>query len=68
MISAGPLRRLLIEREITPSLLADASGLPLSTVKNFIADNGITIDNINKLCKALNVQPKDLIKYYEKEF
>lgn len=68
MISAGPFRRLMVERGLTNKLVADACGLPENVIQNFKEDRGLTYRNLNLLCKVLNVQPKDLIRYYEKEF
>lgn len=67
MISAAPLRRMMVERDMTWELLSQATGLSYNTLRNI--NNGACINNKNLdiLCKVLQCQPKDLIRYTEEE-
>jgi DNA-binding Xre family transcriptional regulator len=63
MINADPLKALMIDRNITPEFLAQASGLTIHTLMSILRGKSITPSNIDALCRVLNCQPCDIIEY-----
>lgn len=63
MINADPLKALMIDRNITPEFLAQASGLTIHTLLCILRGKSITPANIDALCRILNCQPCDIIEY-----
>lgn len=63
MISTAPLRRLMIERDISLEFLAMTSGINIETLKKLEIGKSVTPSNLNVLCKVLDCNPEDLIEY-----
>lgn len=59
------LQDVLNKKNLTPKDLVEMAGLPRQTVRGLLGRDQarITTDTLNKLCKALDVLPGDLIKY-----
>lgn len=63
MISAAPLRRMMVERDITWELLSMATGISMEILMQINNGNSITPYNIDILCKTFNCNPEDIIRY-----
>lgn len=59
------LSRILGERRIKMSELAESAGVAKNTVLTLYHEKakGITFDVLEKICSALNCQPGDLMEY-----
>ena len=60
------LRKLLQDNSVTPYRLAKLSGLTLKTVYKLVRASGrfdrIAADTLDRLCRALNCEPGDLLE------
>lgn len=63
MISFKPLLKLLIDRDIKKTELIQLANISNATVAKFSNDDDVSLKVINKVCKALNCQPGDLMEY-----
>lgn len=63
MISTAPLRRLLVERDISWDMLSMISNIPIETLMQMNRGKSVTPSNLNILCKVLDCSPEDLIEY-----
>lgn len=65
MISYKPLLKLMIDRDISKTALMNSAKLSTATMAKLNTNEFVALNVIDKLCKALNVQPSDLIEYIE---
>lgn len=63
MISASPLRQLLIEKDLDVPLLIKATGLSNITLLNLLKKGKASCKTIDVLCRALKCQPCDIIEF-----
>ncbi len=63
MISYKPLLKLLIDRDIKKGELIEDANISWSTMSKINKNEKISLDVIDRLCAALNVQPGQLIEY-----
>ncbi len=63
MISYKPFRKLLIDRNIQKKTITEMTGISAATLAKMNTNEYISLEVIDKLCKALNCQPGDLIEY-----
>ena len=66
MISYKPLWKTMKDREITTYTLIYKLGFSAYTITNLKRNKSITMHTMEKLCKALNCTPNDIIRF-EKE-
>lgn len=67
MISYKPFRKLLIDRELKKKDIIAMTGISNGTMAKMNTNGYVSLEVIDKLCKALNCQPADLIEYVEDE-
>lgn len=63
MISYKPFLKLLIDRGIKKKEIMEMTGISRGTLARMNTNEYISLEVIDKLCKALNCQPGDLIEY-----
>jgi putative transcriptional regulator len=63
MISGAPLRRLLVEKDMTLTLLSQVTGIEERTLSLITNGRSITKSNLDKICSTLQCQPCDVIEY-----
>ncbi len=63
MISYKPLLKLMIDKDIRKKDLVDQEVISWSTFSKIGQNKFVSLAIIDKLCKALNCQPGDLIEY-----
>lgn len=63
MISYKPLLKLLIDRGIKKTELAEAAGITHATLAKFGTDKFVSLEVIDKVCAALNCQPGDILEF-----
>lgn len=61
-ISFAPMRQYMKEHNISYYYLAN-QGMELATLHRIRHDRNVTVETVGKLCKILNCQPADLIRY-----
>lgn len=67
MISYKPFLKLLIDRGLKKKDIMDLTGISQGTMAKMNTNSYVSLEIIDKLCKALNCQPKDLIEYIEEK-
>lgn len=67
MISYKKLQKLLIDRDIKKTELRDMIGISSSTLARLNTNQFVSLEVIDKICKALDCQPGDLIEYVSDE-
>lgn len=63
MISYKPFLKLLIDRGIKKKEIMEMTGISRGTLARMNTNEYVSLEVIDKLCKALNCQPGDLIEY-----
>lgn len=63
MISFEPFAKLLKHRGITKYRLIEDGIISHADVTRMINGHNFTLNYINRLCKALDCQPQDIIRY-----
>ena len=63
MISYKPFLKLLIDRGIKKKDIMEMTGISRGTLARMNTNEYVSLEVIDKLCKALNCQPGDLIEY-----
>jgi len=63
MISYKPLRKLLIDLDMSKSDLAEKVGISTVTAAKFNGNDYVALEIIDRICEALDCQPGDLIEY-----
>lgn len=63
MISYKPFLKLLIDRGIKKKEIMEKTGISRGTLAKMNTNEYISLEVIDKLCKALSCQPGDLIEY-----
>ncbi|NLA83028.1 MAG: helix-turn-helix transcriptional regulator [Clostridiales bacterium] len=63
MISYKPLMKLLIDLDMTKTELAEKIGISSSTLAKFGNNQYVSLEVIDRICKALDCQPGDLFEY-----
>lgn len=68
-INTELLKKIMKEKNLTPALMHDLTGVPEQTVKNII--NGVTknpgVENLNPICAELNIKIEDVLLSANKE-
>jgi DNA-binding Xre family transcriptional regulator len=62
-ISYKPLFVLLASRGLKKTDLLTMAGISRGTLARFAKRESVSMDIINKLCKALDCQPGDIVEY-----
>jgi putative transcriptional regulator len=65
MISYKPFRKLLIDRGLKKKDIMEMTGISQGTMAKMNTNGYVSLEVIDKLCKALKCQPEDLIEYIE---
>lgn len=63
MISYNPLWKLLIDKDMTRINLCELIGMSRSTLAKMGKNEYVALSVIDKICAALECQPKDIIEY-----
>lgn len=63
MISYKPFQKLLIDREIKKQDLLKMTGISSATMAKLNTNEYVSLEIIDKLCKALECQPGDLLEH-----
>lgn len=63
MISYKPLLKLLVEMDMKKTDLITKVELSSSTVAKISKNDYVSLEVIDRICKALDVQPGDIIEY-----
>lgn len=63
MISYKPFQKLLIDREIKKQDLLKMTGISSATMAKLNTNEYVSLEVIDKLCKALDCQPGDLLEH-----
>lgn len=67
MISYAPLWRTMKEKGVTKYTLIYKLGFSAYTITNLRKNKSITINTMEKLCKALDCTPNDIVEFTEEE-
>ena len=63
MISYKPFLKLLVDRELKKKDVMEMANISKATVARMNGNEYISLEVIDKICKALQCQPGDLIEY-----
>lgn len=63
MISYKPLQKLLIDKEIRKQELMKLAGISSATMAKLNTSEYVSLEVIDKICKAINCQPGDILEY-----
>lgn len=63
MISYKPLLKLLIDREIKKQELMKLAGISSATMAKLNTNEYVSLEVIDKICKAIDCQPGDILEY-----
>lgn len=63
MVSYEPLWRMMQEKKVTTYALIQKYGFNPRTINNLKHNKGITVDTLEKLCKALECTPNDILEF-----
>ncbi|MEX1029400.1 MAG: helix-turn-helix transcriptional regulator [Paenibacillaceae bacterium] len=63
MISYKPLQKLLIDKEIRKQELMKLAGISSATMAKLNTNEYVSLEVIDKICKAINCQPGDILEY-----
>lgn len=63
MFNYNNLWKLLIDRGINKTKLRELTGIGTSTLAKLSANEKVSLDVIEKVCKVLNCQPGDIMEY-----
>lgn len=67
MISYKPFQKLLIDRGLKKQDVIKAAGISNATMAKLNTTEYVSLEIIDKLCAALNVQPGELMEYVKEE-
>ena len=67
MINYAPLWRTMKEKGVTKYTLIYKLGFSAYTITNLRKNKSITINTMEKLCKALDCTPNDIVEFTEEE-
>ncbi len=67
MISYKPLRKLLIDKDMSGGELKDILKISSATMAKLNSDKIVSLDVIDKICKYLNCNVEDVMKYESKK-
>ena len=56
------LRKLLIDRDITKTQLRQKTGIGTATLAKLSSNEYISLEVVDKICTALEVQPNDIME------
>lgn len=65
MISYEPLWKTMKDREVTQYTLIYIMGFSAYTITNLKRNKSITINTLEKLCKALQCTPNEIVEFIE---
>jgi DNA-binding Xre family transcriptional regulator len=65
MITYKPLLKLLIDRNIKKMELIEMANISNATLAKLSKNDYVALEVIDKLCKALNCKPGDILDYEE---
>ena len=65
MISYKPFQKLLIDRGLKKQDVIKSAGISNATMAKLNTTEYVSLEIIDKLCAALNVQPGELMEYIE---
>lgn len=63
MISYKPLKKLLIDKEMTKTQLRDLAGFSNGTLARIGKDQFIEMKHLDKICEVLDCRIEDVIEY-----
>lgn len=61
------LFHIMIDRKLTNSQLKDLAGISANIISRLKHDEYISIESIEKICKALNCGVDDILEFIDKE-
>ena len=65
VIDSEKVRNIMLERQLGVNEVADAAKLQTTTISHMSRfDKNVTIKTVGKLAKALNIEPKEIIKNF----
>lgn len=67
MFNYNNLWKLLIDRGINKTKLRELTGIGTSTLAKLSANEKVSLDVIEKVCKVLDCQPGDIMEYIPDE-
>ena len=67
MISYKPLRKLLIDKDLSCGQLKDILQISSATMANLNSDKIVSLAVIDKICKYLNCNIQDVMQYENKK-
>ena len=62
-ISYKKLRKLLIDRDMKKKALGKAAGISNYVISKMTGNENITVEAVEKICKALNCTPNDIMEF-----
>ena len=62
-INYNKLFKLLIDREMTNSQLADKANISLNIITRLKRNQYVSLDSIEKICQALNCNVDDILEF-----
>lgn len=65
MLTIAPLMAILEEKDITQELFSELCGIPPQTLKSMYEGKSISEDNVDRICRTLDVQPHEVLTYTE---
>ena len=63
MISYKPFQKLLIDRELKKNQIMEMAGISGATMAKLNTTEYVSLEIVDRLCKALDCQPGDLLVY-----
>ncbi|MGI1659598.1 MAG: helix-turn-helix domain-containing protein [Desulfitobacterium sp.] len=67
MISYKPFQKMLIDKGLKKQQVMSGAGISNATMAKLNTNSYVSLEIIDKLCKALNCQPGDLLEYIPDE-
>ena len=67
MVTYKKLFHILIDRGIRKGEFAEMAKLPPNTMQRLAKDKNINVETIDKICKALDCQPGDIMEHIPDE-
>lgn len=67
MISYKPLRKLLIDKEMSGGELKDILKISSATMAKLNSDKIVSLNVIDKICKYMNCNVEDIMQYENKK-
>lgn len=64
MVSSAPIRRLMIEKDLSTKEISMLTGIPLIDIQGLLKSEPIIkLKTIDTLCRVLRIQPCDILCY-----